>query len=138
MISVADTSFLRSLRDGTLASLSHDDHVRYAWLVLQRAPLLSALEEVRRDLRAFAVSKGKPEVFHETITWAFTLLIHERIQRGMGGSSWRDFLARNLDLRSGLTALRELYDPDVLDSELARRTFVLPTRRPVPGSQAVA
>jgi hypothetical protein len=138
MSSAADEAFLRSLRDGTLPSLSHDAHVRYAWLVLQRAPLLTALEEIRRGLLAFAAAKGKPEVFHETITWAFILLIHERIQRGHGGKDWREFLVQNADLREGLTALHELYDADVLDSELARHTFVLPARPPEPGSQAVA
>jgi hypothetical protein len=133
-----DGAFLAAVRDGSLPSLSHDDHVRLAWLVLQRAPLLAALDEVRRDLRAFAVAKGKPEVFHETITWAFTLLIHERIQRGRGGADWKEFLAQNRDLRDGLTALRELYGAEALDSELARRTFVLPSGQTLPEGEAAA
>ena len=134
----ADVEFLRSLADGTLAELTHAGHVRIAWLVLHEESLLPALERVCRELRTYAAWKGRPEIFHETITWAFTLLIHERVERGRGGGSWVEFLELNPDLADGVPALHALYDPATLDSELARRTFVLPDARLIEMPHAVS
>ena len=76
----ADAKLIHGFRSCELPSLSHEEHVRLAWIVLQDQSLLPAIETLRQGFRAFAQAKGKPEIFHETITWAFTVLIHERIE----------------------------------------------------------
>jgi hypothetical protein len=78
-------------------------------------------------LKRFAAAQGKPDRYHETITWAFLLLIRERIARARRTQRWEEFAAGNADLfvwKGGVLAT--LYRPETLDSDLARRTFILP------------
>lgn len=57
----------------------HEQHVRVAWYYLRQHSLLEALERFQTNLRAFAQAQGKPDLYHETITTAYVLLINERI-----------------------------------------------------------
>lgn len=110
-------------------SFHHADHVRLAFEYLRRYPALNALEKFSNALRRYAVAKGKAGLYHETITWAYLFLIHERMARDGQGSSWAEFSARNLDLfqwKGGL--LDRLYNKQTLDSPVARSVFVLPDR----------
>jgi hypothetical protein len=105
----------------------HTDHVRVAFAYVSRFPFLEAVERFSAALKRFAVSKGKPNLYHETITWAYLFLIRERIARSGPTQSWEEFAERNPDLliwKGGVLAT--LYRPDTLDSDLARHTFVLP------------
>ncbi|MBZ5653694.1 MAG: hypothetical protein LAO56_00290 [Acidobacteriia bacterium] len=107
----------------------HADHVRLAFEYLCHYPVLEALERFPAALKRFAVSKGKANLYHETITWAYLLLIRERIARAGGALTWEEFAVRNSDLlvwKGG--ALATLYRQETLDSDLARHTFVLPDR----------
>ena len=124
----AESQLLLAFRSCNLPSLSHEEHVRLAWMVSKDQPLLPALETLRQGLRAFAQAKGKPEIFHETITWAFTVMIHERIERGRDGAPWQEFISLNPDLCRGLVGLEHYYHRETLESDLARRTFLLPDR----------
>jgi hypothetical protein len=84
-------------------------------------------------LANFAVANGKPNLYHETITWAFLLLIQERIARSPHYSgklpSWDQFGADNKDLLKGKeNVLKKYYRDETLQSDLARKTFILPDR----------
>jgi hypothetical protein len=123
----SDAELLAGFRDGSLEPFHHADHVRVAWLYLKREPLLRALERFSADLRRFATAKGKPGLYHETITWGFLLLVHERL--GPEPEGFPAFAARNADLLSWRpSALDRYYRPETLASERARRAFVLPDR----------
>lgn len=130
-MTLSDPDFVSAVNACELESLSHHDHIRLAWIILQNYPLVAAIDLLRRQFAAFAESKGKPMVFHETITWAFAALINERIERGLGGTSWMEFLTLNPDVARGKTILHEYYHVATLDSEIARRTFVLPDKRSI-------
>lgn len=107
----------------------HRDHVRLAWLYLRRRPVLDALAQFRTALQAFAHAHGQGSRYHETITWAYFLLIHERLARGQPGQSWPEFAEVNGDLLGvGGNLLETYYLPATLRSDLARRVFVLPDR----------
>ena len=109
----------------------HREHVLVAWTYLREEPLLAALARFTTALRRFAAARGAPEKYHETITWAYVLLIHERLERGDRGASWDDFAAANADLLtwSGATSiLARYYRDDTLRSDLARRVYVMPDR----------
>jgi len=111
--------------------LSHADHVRLAWICLRREPLLAALGRLTTGLRRLAASVGKPEGYHETITWAYVLLINERLERHGRDLDWETFTGRNADLlaRKGAgSALVRYYQPETLRSELARKVYLLPDR----------
>jgi hypothetical protein len=72
----------------------HADHVRVAFIYLRRYSLLEALQKFSASLRRFASANGKPQRYHETITWAYMFLVGER----MGQESWEVFARNNPDL----------------------------------------
>jgi hypothetical protein len=107
----------------------HADHVRVAFAYVSELPLLDAMANFSAALKRFALSKGKPNLYHETITWAYLLLIRERIARAGRAQTWEEFAARNSDLLVWkLGVLTRLYRQETLDSDLARRVFILPDR----------
>ena len=107
----------------------HADHVRLAFEYLCRYPALQALAKFSGALQRFAAAQGKAQRYHETITWAYLLLIRERMARAGYLQSWEEFAEQNRDLlvwKGGV--LSTLYLQETLDSDLARQTFVLPDR----------
>ena len=126
----SDEEFLRAFADGTLPedSFHHCDHVRLVWLLLERHPVLETLGRVTDNLARYAAAKGKPERYHQTITWAFVFLIAaRRAQRP--GASWQEFAADHPDLLSWQpSVLDRYYSPEILASDLARQSFLLPDR----------
>ncbi len=127
---MTDAEFLRSFEDCTLPNTSfhHRDHVRLGWLYLRRYPALEALARFVEGLKRFATANGKPGLYHETITWAYLLLIHERMAR-CEVDTWEEFARRNPDLLVwNPSVLDRYYEKETLGSELARRVFVLPDR----------
>jgi hypothetical protein len=138
---------IKQFEDGTTPAdtFHHADHVRLAFEYLCRYPALAALEKFSAALQRFAAAQGKAQRYHETITWAYLLLIRERQARAgcsqtsldptsrvqtSRAQTWGEFAERNADLlvwKGGV--LTTLYRQETLDSDLARRTFVLPDRR---------
>ena len=112
------------------AEFTHRNHVRVAWVYLRELPLLDALTRFVASLKRYAGSLGASAKYHETITFAFLFLIHERMQRGEC-ATFEAFAEANEDLFGNV--LERYYAKDVLASELARRTFVLPERRRLAG-----
>lgn len=122
----------------------HREHVRVAWLLLQRHSLADAATRFSEGLRAIATAAGKAERYHETVTWAYLLIINDRIARqlpatesaidGDSDGGWNAFATANADLlTNGRALLERWYHPETLDSPLARRTFVWPDRLPIAG-----
>jgi hypothetical protein len=107
----------------------HVDHVRVAWWYLCRHSLPDALDRFSSTLRRFAMARGKPELYHETITTAYVLLINERLDETGRATCWDEFAGDNQDLLSWQPSILErYYRAETLGSERARRTFVLPDR----------
>jgi len=130
---LADDEFIRGFEDCTLREFHHTDHVRVAFLYLCRFPPVEALRRFSKSLMNFAVANGKPNLYHETITWAFLFLIRERIARYSERTgrqpNWDKFARTNPDLLSWKdNILRHYYSKETLSSELARKTFVFPDR----------
>jgi len=128
-----DDPVLRAFDAGELppGGFPHRDHVRVAWTYLKADPPAIALARFTAALRRFAAALGAPERYHETITWAYVLLIHERIERGGRAASWDEFASANADLLtwSGTTSvLARYYREETLRSDLARRIYVMPDR----------
>ena len=106
----------------------HADHVHLAFAYLSRYPTLQALEKFTCALKRFAAGCGKAQRYHETITFAYFFLIHERMARSEG-EDWEEFARRNPDLllwQGGI--LSSYYRETTLQSELARTVFVFPDR----------
>jgi len=106
----------------------HEQHVRIVWLYLQRYPVLETLARFSENLKRFATANGKPNLYHETITWTYVLLIHERIRRD-GAQDWEQFKRANPDLLDWKNSiLKNYYSDETLRSEVAKRVFVFPDR----------
>jgi hypothetical protein len=125
---LTDSQLLQQFDDGSLSEFAHRDHVRVAWLYVQRYGMPGALTAFSDALRRFAAAKGAHNLFHVTITWAYLLLIAER-QAGSHAASWPLFAEQNPDLLAWKPSILDrYYTADVLWSERARRTFLLPNR----------
>ncbi len=132
---MSETELIERFEDRTLdpRHFDHAEHVRLAWSYLRRYDLFEALDRYRSGLRGFAAHHGSADKYHETITCALLVLIHERMATRHTGpargqrESWDAFAEANPDLlrwRDG--AFFDYYPVEVLASETARRTFVLP------------
>src|SRR5262245_11177248 len=97
---MCDVDYLARFEAGTLANedCHHSDHVKVVWLYLRRYPVLEALHCFTTGLKHFAAAHGKTNLYHETITWAFAFLIHERMRRADVEQSWEGFAEANADL----------------------------------------
>jgi hypothetical protein len=104
----------------------HQQHVEVGWLFVRKYGMPAALGEFTAAIKRFAAAKGADGLYHETITWAFLLLIAER-QEKCGAGTWDAFSAANADLLVWKPSiLEQYYGADTLKSDLARRVFVFP------------
>lgn len=107
----------------------HADHLRAAWIYLTRFPAAEGIARFSRTLRAYAASLGKPDRYHETITWAYLLLLNERVRRSESGPTWEQFANAHPDLFDWKNSiLLKYYREETLQSDLARQVFVMPDR----------
>lgn len=106
----------------------HQQHVEVAWLFVRKYGMPAALGEFTAAIKRFADAKGATGLYHETITWAFLLLIAER-QAKCHAAAWEEFAAANPDLLAWKPSILErYYSSETLKSDLARNVFVFPDR----------
>ena len=128
-----DEEWMRQFAEATLPneSFHHADHVKMGFLYLQKYPLVEALERFCADIQHFAQAHGKADRYSETITWAFLLLMHERLARTGQAQSWDEFAAGNADLlRWDKPTSKKYYRAETLGSALAKRVFLFPDNFP--------
>jgi hypothetical protein len=128
---MTDRELVEQFEDGTLPlkCFHHEEHVRVAFLYLGKYRVLDALERFSASLRRFAAGYGKAGLYNETITWAYILLIRERMARAEREQTWAEFRENNRDLCDRETnILKKYYREETLASELAKSTFVLPDK----------
>ena len=126
---MTNAELIEQFESGTLSGeFHHSDHVRLAFAYLSEYAPLAALERFCAALKRFAAARGKPQLYHETITHAYFFLIRERMARSCA-ADWDEFVGRNPDLliwKNGILA--RYYHEETLQSELARATFVFPDK----------
>jgi hypothetical protein len=124
---------LRQFEDCSLPldRFRHSVHIQIAFLYLRKYPALDVLRRFPEALKRYAAAHGKTGLYHETITWAYILLIQERMQRAPQVQTWEEFAATNEDLLtwSG-TILKQYYRNETLSSDLARKIFLFPDKAP--------
>ena len=123
-----DDAFLKAFVDLSLDPLSfnHEAHVRLAWVHLSRFNLNQSIEKYNHGLKRLTKLYGLDGKYHETISWFFMIIINERRTLTLS-NDFTIFKNENPDLfdsKSGI--LQQYYPKDVLASDFARRTFVLP------------
>ena len=106
------------------ADFPHREHVRMAFEMLWRHPFAETALHFSRALRAMTAKAGRPQTYHETITIAFLSLVAERLE-STGISDFAAFERANPDILDK-AALARWYRPERLQTDAARRTFLLP------------
>lgn len=128
---MSDDDLIAGLESATLnnAEFHHADHVRAAFIYLSRYPALEAMGRFSTALARLAASCGRADRYNETITWAYLLLVRERLVRAAKSMSWDEFAAENPDLLDWKeNVLKKYYRSETLGSDFARRTFTFPDR----------
>ena len=125
---MSNDELIHRFETGAVDSFHHADHVRLAFAYLSQYPVLQALEKFAAALRGFAASRGKTQLYHETITHAYFFLIRERMARS-AGADWEQFARRNSDLLQWKDGILSRYYRDAtLKSDLARTVFIFPDK----------
>lgn len=130
---MTDAELMTALEDGSLpdSEFRHLNHVRAAYAYLRLSTFPEAIGRMSHALRSYAASRGKAQLYHETITVAFLALINERIASGGDGGGWVGFAAANPDLLDK-RFLSHYYRRETLQSPIARRVFVIGEFSPTP------
>jgi hypothetical protein len=124
---VTDEEFIQALESCRLPEneFGHAAHVRAGYVYLRQTDFPGALARIRRAIRNYATHLGKPDRYHETITVAYIALIQQHLYERGDGGGWAAFARDNGELfQPGL--LRRFYPPAQLESDLARKVFLLP------------
>lgn len=109
-------------------SFDHEAHVYIAWLYLNEVAVTEAIERFTLALRRLTTKLGVPGKYHDTISWFFMLIIAER-RDGQARQIWSEFKADNNDLlQRENNILYRYYSKEILASDEARRSFVLPDK----------
>jgi hypothetical protein len=105
----------------------HREHVRLAFALLATNDFAEAGRRFKAALVRFAAAIGAEAKYHETLTWAYLTLIHERMHLRPCASSL-ELVAHNPDLLDhGTGAIARYYDVAAITAcPIARRVFVLP------------
>lgn len=127
---MSNLEIIQQFESGAVApeSFHHADHVRLAFAYLSEYPPLAALEKFAAAIKRFALSVGKPDRYNETITFAYLFLIRQEMARS-GRSDWEEFSRNHPELlgwKDGV--LSRYYQPETLQSDLARKTFIFPDK----------
>lgn len=108
------------------AAFDHEAHVLVAWHYLRDLTLLEAIARFTRAIKRLTQQLGLAGKYHETLTCFYLLKIAERRQANPH-ADWRAFKAANPDLFARRPRLIDrYYSKRLLESQAARRSFVLP------------
>ena len=119
---------LRQFEARTLdpTSFGHIQHVAVAYEMIVRYGFAETMVHYAAGIRAMAEAASAPDKYNETVTVAFLSLIAERIAAD-GDMAFETFINRNSDLLDK-DVLARWYSSERLQSDLARRMFVLPDK----------
>jgi hypothetical protein len=135
-VTAADEQFLAAFTAGKIANqdFHHRDHLRLAWIQIQRLGLERASDTVARAIRRFAARHGHADRYHETMTRFWVRVVDMGINRhttlGFDGllAAEPHLLDKNLPYRH--------WSRERMGSDEARRHWVEPDTRPIPRSSS--
>lgn len=128
-----EDELLQAFEDGSLdpALFTHRRHLAVAWACLRRDGFPAGALRFRERLLAYVQRVGAAGKYHETITWAYLVLLNEEMTlRSASSESFDEMVSRRPDLldhRNG--ALARCYTREELDHPGASRVFMLPGGR---------
>jgi len=107
---------------------NHRLHLSLAWRYLQRDGFPEGALNFRRHLQNYVTKVGAQSKYHETITWAYLVLLNEeRCLRSPADESFDAMIQRRPELLDHCNGpIAQCYSKAQLDSPEARRVFMLP------------
>ena len=121
---------LRRFESCTLppGEFNHRRHLALGWRYLRQYGFPQGVVEFQKRLRAYVTAVGAAAKYHETVTWAYMILMNEEMQlRALPDEGFDSMIQRRPDLldhRAG--ALVACYPRGQLDAADSRRVFMLP------------
>jgi len=127
-----DTEFLHAFLDGWPAGerFGHREHLRIAWLVIDRHGAELAAEIVGERLKAMAVAAGVAPLYNETMT-RFWVRLLAHVRQATGVESVDEAIATVPMLLDKSLAQRH-WSRTVMFGPEARAVWVEPDLRPLP------
>ena len=113
------------------AQFHHADHIRLAWILLNRMNEQEATERIVEDIRRFAAHNGVAEKYHHTITLAWMRLVAAARRATPEARDFESFAARHSDLFE-VKALSRHYSAEQLAGSEAKLGWVEPDRSELP------
>jgi hypothetical protein len=107
----------------------HSNHVKMGWIYVKKFELPEAMTRFSKALKNFATVNGASGLYHETITFAYLILINERLKATETQQSWEEFRQTNPDLFDWKNnILKKYYREETVKSAFAKQHFVFPDR----------
>jgi hypothetical protein len=132
---LTDDELLSEFEDCRLnpASFHHRDHVRLAWICVQRYGPLGAEEHLLQGIRKITVHLRIPEKFMYTTTAAWARLVAGRCAPMSPNEKFEDWIARWPELLDK-NLLSQYYAGGTLETPQARSAWIEPDRKPLNGT----
>jgi hypothetical protein len=129
---MSDDAFLQAFQACQLdpASFHHADHIRLAWLCVQRHGARQAETLLLDGIRKFAQHAGAPQKFHHTATIAWTRLVAAACRESNSCDSFDEWIKTHPRLLNKLL-LNEHYSARSLESSDARLGWLDPDLKPL-------
>ncbi len=134
---MTDDEFLTAFECCTLPAdlWTHQAHVRVAYLYASRYDLPTAINRVRKHIKAYSKARNTPDAldsgYHETITVAFMQLVFTTTMKAGPYNSSESFCASHPELQTKF-ALRRYYSRERIMTFEAKRDFAAPDLCPLP------
>ena len=127
-----DDAFVDAFHSGQIANQNfhHRDHLRLAWVQINRLGLERASEVVTSGIRHFATTHGSADRYHDTMTRFWLRVV------GMGihhhpNLAFEELLVAEPHLLDKGLPFRH-WSRDTMASDSAKRSWVEPDLRPIP------
>ena len=129
---MTDVEFTRALERGEIAQANfhHALHLHVAWVYLaESSSVQQAAIKMRETLRRFATAAGKPQKYHETITFFWVHLL-AGMQEISGEKGLQEIVRTNPQLLEKDFPLA-YYSAERLFSDEARASWIQPDLKPL-------
>ena len=129
---MSDDAFIQAFEACQLdpAGFHHADHLRLAWLYVQRHGARAAEARLLEGIPRFAQRAGAPQKFHHTATVAWTRLVATACRESNSCDSFYEWMKSHPELLNK-HLLNQHYSAERLESSEARRGWLDPDLKPL-------
>lgn len=129
---LTDPEFERQFADGSLDPIlfSHEAHLRLAWIHIKQYGPEKAIDNICRQINAFATSHGDKDKFNVTVTVAAVKAVYHFYLKAKS-VDFQGFIQEFPRLKHKFRELIDThYSTNIFTSEQAKREYLEPDREP--------